>query len=155
MTFGTVVDATGGTGFAGRGNAAENFVGGIVQGEGQTGPGARRTTNQFQGLNRQGQIRQGIQQPTGPSRAERIRPRHRIAFQYPPRQNEAVTTNLQTRLTSLPAGPAGVTVSLSPQGVATLSGSVADEHASKLAAAVARQEPGVRSVDNQLSIAGP
>jgi hypothetical protein len=189
MTFGQTVDVTGGTGFAGRGNAAQNFVGGIVQGQGQTPLNGRGRTNQFQSLNRQGQFRQGFQQPTGPSRSALTRPRHRIAFSYAPQQTQTVAATLQTRLTPfaiVPGSPtpggtansggaanptgsvsaavtanpgnspnsAGVSVTLNDQGVATLRGTVGSDHASRLAAAMARLEPGVRSVDNQLSVAG-
>lgn len=176
-TFGDAVDVTGGTGFAGRGNAAQNFVGGIVQGQGQTVLGGRGQSSQFQSLNRQGQFRQQFQQPTGRSRSDQIRPRHRIAFSYTPQQTETVATTLQTRFSSLSGNPpgsanpagtgspvstgnpgsanaAGVRVTMNNQGVATLSGTVATEHAAKLAAAMARLEPGVRSVDNQLAVAG-
>jgi hypothetical protein len=185
MTFGQTVDVTGGTGFAGRGNAAQNFVGGVMQGQGQTQPGGRGQTNQFQSLNRQGQFRQGqFQQPTGPSRSELIRPRHRIAFSYTPQQTQTVAATLETWLApfssnpdglTTPIGPggtaaavstaasgnpggagntAGVSVTMNDQGVATLTGTVATDHAAKLAAAIARQEPGVRSVENQLTVAG-
>lgn len=177
-TFGEAVDVTGGTGFAGRGNAAQNFVGGIVQGQGQTVLGGRGQTNQFQSLNRQGQFRQQFQQPIGRSRSDQIRPRHRIAFSHPPQQTEAVAATLQTRFSSLSGNPAGsgnplgtgnpvgtnnptasgnaagVRVTMNNQGVATLSGTVDTEHAAKLAAAMARLEPGVRSIDNQLTVAG-
>lgn len=157
MTFGEEVDPTGGSGFAGRGNAAENFVGGIVQGQGQTAFGpAGRSNNMFQGINRlgQGQFRQGFQQPTGPSRSERIRPRHRVSFSVPPRPPQAVTTNLQSQMARFSGNPAGVDVTVNEQGVATLSGTVADEHAARLAAALARLEPGVRSIDKQLTVGG-
>lgn len=184
MTFGETVETTDATGFAGRGNAAQNFVGGIVQGQGQTPLNGRGRTNQFQGLNRQGQFRQQFQQPTGPSRSEQIRPRHRIAFDYTAQQTQTVAATLQTRLSpfasnpnglTTPVGPggtaaavstpvsgnpdgagnaAGVSVTLNEQGVATLTGTVATEHAAKLAAAIARLERGVRSVDNQLTVAG-
>jgi hypothetical protein len=183
-TFGETVDVTDGTGFAGRGNAAQNFVGGLVQGQGQATLGGRGQTNQFQSLNRQGQFRQQFQQPTGPSRSDQIRPRHRIAFSYTPQQTQTVATTLQTWLAPLASNPdglttpiapggtlaavstpasgnpggagnaAGVSVTMNDQGVATLTGTVATEHAARLAAAIARQEPGVRSVENQLTVAG-
>lgn len=157
MTFGQELDATGGTGFAGRGNASENFVGGLVQegqGQGQFGNAGRNFNNQFTNINRQGQTRRDFQQPTGPSRADLIRPRHRVSFDFTPRPAEIVNSSLQTRLGNQPSSVNGVNVSLNEQGVATLSGTVADEHAAKLAAALARLEPGVRTIDNQLTVAG-
>lgn len=153
LSFGADIDTTGGTGFAGRGSAAENFVGGIVQPGTGAGGNARGGNNQFSAINRQGQVNRGTQ-PTGPSRSERLRPRHRVAFAYTPSNNAVLSVTLQTRLGALPSPIDGVEVQLDDQGTATLRGTAATSHAASLAAALARLEPGVRRVDNQLVVAG-
>jgi len=155
LQFGAEIDATGGTGFAGRGNASENFVGGLVQPQAQAGFGAGgRGNSMFSAINRQGGQFNRVPQPTGPSRSERVRPQHRIAFEFSPRQAESVTTNLRTRLGALESRVNGVDVLLDERGTATLRGNVVDERSAKLAAALARLEPGVRAVNSELIIAG-
>lgn len=152
MTFGTEVDVTGGTGFVGRGDAAQNFVGGTIQ----PGQGAAQNfgpaNSQFAAINRQGQVARGTQQ-AGPSRSERIRPRHRIAFSYTPRQTESIAATLQSRLTNLSSPIAGVQVTLDNEGTAILSGTTDSTYDARLAAALARLEPGVRTVRNELTVA--
>ena len=133
LTVGESIDATGGTGFAGRGSAADNFVGaGIQVGQGQAGGfqagGGRGGQNQFQQLDR-GQVGggRGLQQATGPSRSELVRPRFRIAFAYTPAQSTTLSNKLRTRMTSLSSrvpAMSGVEVSLDERGNATLTGSV-------------------------------
>jgi hypothetical protein len=154
LQIGSDIDVTGGTGFVGRGNPAQNFVGGTLQtGQGQT-PGGGRFGQVLQGMDRQGGGNQQFrQQPTGPSRAEQVRPRHRVSFAYTPRQNEATAGIVQARLGQPNSPIAGVAVSLDGEGVATLSGTAATQHDSRLAAALARLEPGVRGVRNQLTVA--
>lgn len=151
--FGTDVDTTDGTGFAGRTNVAENFVGGMVQQDQATGAGRFGQNNPFSAINRQGQFNRN-NQPTGPSRSERLRPRHRIAFTHEPRQAESISTLLQTRLGALPSPLAGVDVTLDADGVATIRGTASTPHDANLAAALARLEPGVRRVDNQMTVSG-
>ena len=49
-------------------------------------------------------------------------------------------------------GISGVEAAISDEGVATLTGRVATEDARKLAEIYSRQEPGVRSVVNELRV---
>ena len=150
MGFGTEVDTTGGTGFVGR-NSAGTFVGGTVQpGQGQAG-NMTALNSMFNAINRQGQVNRSTQ-PTGPSRSQLIRPRHRIAFSISPRQTQSIATTLKTRMDKLPSPVAGVDVTLDAAGLATIRGTAATAHDAKLAAALARLEPGVRKVDNQLTV---
>ena len=160
LTFGADIDPTGGTGFAGRGDASQNFVGGgLLDAQGQAGAG-RGGQNQFQQLNRtQGQLQQGRgTQPTGPSRSERVRARHRVAFAYSPRPRSELTTRLQSRFRSLATRQpeaSGVQVSFDDRGNATLTGTVASADRARFVEALARLEPGVRRVDNQLQVGSP
>lgn len=92
----------------------------------------------------------GVQRPL-------IRPVHRIAFNFSPSTRATISTNLQsqfrriTRTNSL-RGMAGVNVNIGNQNRVTITGLVGSESDKKLAAALARLEPGVRGVINQLVV---
>jgi hypothetical protein len=87
-----------------------------------------------------------------------VRPRQEIAFDFAPRPSTVVASDLANRFDRLPADrPAlrGVQVSVDEKGTAVLTGSVANEESKRLAALLARIEPGVRDVRNELVVAPP
>jgi hypothetical protein len=84
-----------------------------------------------------------------------IRPRQEIAFTYKRPAAEQINSSLNQRFTRFAARrPAmqGVTITIDQQGVATLSGQVTTAESRRLAALMVRLEPGVRSIDNQLTV---
>lgn len=84
-----------------------------------------------------------------------IRPRQEIAFTYTRPAAEQINSTLNQRFTRFAARrPAmqGVTITIDQQGVATLSGQVETAESRRLAALMVRLEPGVRSIDNQLTV---
>jgi hypothetical protein len=150
------------TGFVGRGTTG-TFIGATQPGQtgaggfGATGGGRFGGFGGFGGGFFGGQFGRGTTQPQQPSlsRAEQLRPRHRVAFDYQPIETAAVTTNLRTHLQPVSNRVSGVQVEVDPQGRAILRGAAASEDARRLAEALARLEPGVRSVDNQITVATP
>ncbi len=86
-----------------------------------------------------------------------IRPRHEVAFEYPRPGSNDVSSSLRSRVSDLSVRHpefAGVQFKFDDtSGEATLSGTVKSERDAKLALAMFRQEPGVRSVRNELSVA--
>ncbi|MBW3540027.1 MAG: BON domain-containing protein [Planctomycetes bacterium] len=137
--------------FIGRSNTSGTFVGmqGAQQGFSPTTlpnfgglPGG--TTTQFGGN-------------TGTTGTQRvIRPRQRIAFEVPRPSGSEIAGSLGTAfrtISSVRPELAGTTVTLDSEGVATLTGTVASERARRLAAAITRLEPGVRRVNNELTVA--
>ena len=85
-----------------------------------------------------------------------IRPRQKIAFDYDPPAPTVIRTavtqqyrQLQTRRPGLE----GVTIEIGEGHAAVLTGTVPDENSRKLAAALARLEPGIRSIKNELKVA--
>ncbi len=88
---------------------------------------------------------------TGNSNIKRARPQLHIAFTIP--KANLATAQVQLgghfkRLSSM----TGVETAITDDGIATLTGSVASEDSRKLAEIFTRQEPGVRSVVNQLRV---
>lgn len=137
------------TGFVGRG-AIEEFTGQQLAGQANIGAGVGP---QFGGLGtNRDNTDTGQGQTTGPSRAVRLRPRHRVAFSYLPHRSDLVRSRLQTHFGSLRERLSGVETSLAPDGTLTLRGSAVSPEARKLAEALARLEPGVRSIDNQITV---
>lgn len=99
----------------------------------------------------------GQRQESGGARRARIIPRHRIAFEFPARQESAITGFLTTQLSNLAERYpdfAQIKVRVEAEGVVKLQGHVPSEHTRKLAAIIAGLEPGVRSVQNELTVAG-
>ncbi len=84
---------------------------------------------------------------------KRARPQQQIAFDYPKANLVRTQVEMSLRFKRLKTVSGADTV-ISDAGIATLTGIVSDENARKLAEALARLEPGVRSVDNQLQV-GP
>ena len=137
------------TGFVGRG-ANEGFIGQQLAGQADVGAGVGP---QFGGLGaNRDNTSTGQGQTTGPSRAARLRPRHRVAFSYSPHRSDVVRSSLQTHFGSLRDRVSGVETSLTPDGTLILQGSAVSPEAKKLAEALARLEPGVRRIDNQITV---
>lgn len=82
---------------------------------------------------------------------KRARPQQRISFEYPKANLARAQIEMSQRFKRLKT-VSGADTSISNEGVAVLTGTVVNDEARKLAEALARLEPGVRSVDNQLQI---
>lgn len=140
-----------GQGFTGGGNLTGGFVGNRFAGQSvgaQTPsfniPGGGGNANRFTPRNNTG------------TRERVIRPRQKIAFDYePPAVTDvrtAVTRQYRTLSTRRP-GLESVTIEVGEGRAAVLTGTVPDENSRKLAAALARLEPGIRTVKNELKVA--
>lgn len=82
---------------------------------------------------------------------KRARPQQRISFEYPKANLARAQIEMSQRFKRLKT-VSGADTSISNEGVAVLTGTVMNDEARKLAEALARLEPGVRSVDNQLQV---
>jgi hypothetical protein len=181
-SFGTTGFGTGGLGgmqagdsaFVGRDDTAGRFVGDQRVGQLTTPTADSRQFSNFGGNRGRGAAQAGFQQNMGRFGAQQngnrsrsgvtgeaprrvIRPRQEIAFPYPQHEAATVSTRLSTRfgqISSRQAELQGVSVEINAQGAAILTGTVATDEAEKLAGILARLEPGVRSVANQLTVAG-
>lgn len=96
----------------------------------------------------------GTGQTTTRTRAERLRPRHRVAFSFTPIAPAATSTRLQSLVRPLQADGRlrDVELSIDEAGTVILRGTAATLEDRELAAAIARLEPGVRRVDNQILV---
>ena len=117
---------------------------------------ARRSTNQnsFNQFANQESANQGRQGRSGSNRTN-VRPQQRIAFDFPARNSNAIESTLKSRfgvVASRQAGLNGVTITSEAEGVVVLSGEVNSEDSKRLAGVLARIEPGVRSVRNELTV---
>lgn len=84
-----------------------------------------------------------------------VRPRQKVAFDYPQPKTNAIQITLETRLTKLSAkipGLKGVIVAVEDKGEVVLRGEVGTASESKLAENFLRLEPGVRTVRNELTV---
>ena len=99
-----------------------------------------------------GALTPGAGQATTRSRAEQLRPRHRVSFPYSPVSNTQVSTSLRVHLRPLQGRIRDAQFSLAEDGTLTLRGTAASADARELAEAVARLEPGVRRIDNQIVV---
>lgn len=168
-------------GLAGTAGTSQGFVGAAQDsqqtgGFGRSGLGGATGSNNFSGLqggrggggNQFGGARGGnqfgSQQGTASRSAQRalsLRPQQRVAFEFQAVADEAITTNLSRRFESLtPAdgttdgAPARIATEMGEGGVVTLRGTVESPSARRLAEALARMEPGVRTVVNELEVRG-
>lgn len=141
---GTLGEQVGQGGFTGRQN--QGFAGN--RNATQTGSGATLTP-QFNQFGNQTQNNRGGS--TGNSSIKRARPQQRIAFTYPKSRLAETQVVVGERIGRL-TGVHGVGTSISDQGVVTLTGSVGSEDTKKLAEALVRLEPGVRSVQNEIQV---
>jgi hypothetical protein len=83
-----------------------------------------------------------------------LRPQQRVNFEFTPRSTMVVATDIGTRFQNLERVPAlrSINDAPTPHGVVILRGKVGSEDHKKLAAAMARLEPGVREVRNELVV---
>jgi hypothetical protein len=100
------------------------------------------------------------QQPGARTGRERpiLRPRQEIAFTFAPRPPATITTTLNSRFDKVSQRAStlqGVAVVVEADGTAVLRGEVQSEEAAKLAAMMARLEPGVRTVRSELTVRTP
>ena len=158
-----------GQGFLGRNtNGQQQFLGRNTQAQGQNGmlnqmggnnnrrAGGNRGGNGQNNFNNQ-QQQQGLGVGGGAAKqGPQIRPRQKIAFEHTPPHLPTVTTGLETRLNKMKALKSpNIKLSNEPSGVLVLKGEVASQSAAKLAENIARLEPGVRSVKNELTYPEP
>ncbi|WP_166826094.1 BON domain-containing protein [Thalassoroseus pseudoceratinae] len=144
--FGSTV----GQGFTGGGNTDGTFVGNRLAGQ---NVGAQTPVFNFPGGGNANRFTP--RNNTGSSRERVIRPRQKIAFDYEPPAptviRTAVTRQYRT-LSSRRPGLESVTIEVGEGRAAVLKGTVPDENSRKLAAALARLEPGIRSIKNELKV---
>ncbi len=138
-----------GTGFVGRGANQQGFVGVRAAGQQTVDAGG---VPRFSGLG--GQNGTGTAPTTTQARGGQIRIQQRIAFPTPPVSPTVVAGSVQTTLRSLTPSLPGVSVTAVEPGHVRLQGAVDSEHARRLAEALARLEPGVRRVTNELAVHG-
>lgn len=123
------------TGFVGNRNAGASNQASLMQ--------------QFSQFANQGQ--QNRNNTSSRSSLPQPRPQLKIAFTSPQVNLTKTRVDLDDRLGRL-AKIQGVGTTISEQGVVTLTGNVGSEDSRKLAEALARLEPGVRSVKNELVV---
>lgn len=146
--------------FLGRNTNTNQFLGRNVQGVGQNGMN-QNTTNRRGLANRGGNQANNInnQQQGGPANARGqanqlppIRPRQKVAFEYSRPQLAAVSTKLEVRLNKMPVFQGkSVKLSVDPSGEVVLKGNVPSARDAKLAENLARLEPGVYNIRNELT----
>lgn len=147
--------------FLGRNTNTNQFLGrGNVQGTGQNGAMTQNTGNRRGAANRNGNQANNInnQQQGGPANARGqasqpppVRPRLKTGFEYTKPQLAAVSTKLETRLKKMTMFRGkNVTLSVDPSGDIVLKGNVESAQDAKLAETLARLEPGVYNVKNEL-----
>ena len=105
---------------------------------------------------------QQSQQSRSAQRAISLRPQQRLGFTYNRPTPDAITANLTTRLTRIaeappaadvaPPTPQQIQMQIDDGGVLTLRGTVESASARKMAEVMARLEPGVRKVVNELEV---
>ena len=133
-----------------------------------SGQAGRTTTNRFGGNQntRRGNTQRGNTQNRfgGNARSRQIiRPALRLGFVPPPRPSADVTRSVERRFNTLSARTArladtvpafrGVSIRVGDAGKVTLTGEVATLQTARLAANILRMEAGVRSVQNDLTVA--
>ncbi|MGH7128523.1 MAG: BON domain-containing protein, partial [Planctomycetaceae bacterium] len=144
-----------GSGFVGQSNTT-GFVGNRLAG--QQGAGNLNQFSQFgggfgnnRGANQFGDNQFGNQTGNQEGTRRVIRPRQRIAFTYPERGPQDIGTSLRTQFTRLAdRNPelADLTIEMDGGGTVVIRGEVDTLDQKKLAAALVRLEPGVRTVLN-------
>uniref|UniRef100_A0A7C4QLY8 BON domain-containing protein n=1 Tax=Schlesneria paludicola TaxID=360056 RepID=A0A7C4QLY8_9PLAN len=159
------VNAQGANGFLGANNNPNNFLGRNTQGQ-----QAVTTTNQNRQNFRGGQQRgldqsllnllNGGAQNAGNTnnRTNTIRPRQKVNFEHPTLQTSVVVNDVKVRFEKLATRyPQLKQIELIPGegGIVILRGEVASEGDSKLAESLVRLEPGVKSIQNELTFPTP
>jgi osmotically-inducible protein OsmY len=154
----------------GANNAQNGFLGATQQGAGLQGQnrnqqgmnGQRNGNNRNQGGNRGAnrgnnqQQQQFTNQGQGANSKKSIRPQLRVAFDSPRPKADVTTKNLSVRLDNFSkrSGLNGVDVVVDA-GKVTLRGQVDTEESRRLAGMLVGLEPGVRSVQNDLTVTSP
>ncbi|GAB4146748.1 MAG: hypothetical protein Tsb009_19600 [Planctomycetaceae bacterium] len=146
-------------GFVGRSDNAGRFVGNANAGQ-QT----NRSNRTFRGV--QGRTtprttgggnfnRAGFGGTAGTGSTGVFRPVHRVAFRHPVRSSAKINASLNQlvkRLAERSSRFKGLTIASHSNGEVVLRGTVESEATRKLAAAMMKLEPGVRSVKNELTV---
>ncbi|MEZ6057013.1 MAG: BON domain-containing protein [Planctomycetaceae bacterium] len=129
------------TGFIGRGDATQ-FIGNRAAGQ-QTvnAGGTTRFSGGGVGAQQSGQVQ---------TRANMMRVQQRLAFRSQPIIAANLQLTLETQFSALSSRFPSVGIEVDAEGLTTLTGEVETEDDRKLAEAIARLEPGVRKVVNQL-----
>jgi len=132
-------------------NQSQEFVGGARESTAAAAAG-----RQFRGIN---DVNPTVNQNTRQSGTPRQRPvALRVGFSFPPLVNsaagtlDAANTASMTQFASLYPELQGVSVAVSPEGTATLSGVVGSPESSRLAANLIRHQPGIRRVENGIDV---
>lgn len=161
-----------GSGFLGR-SASTQFLGSNQTSTQQLG--GNRGLNGMNGMNQIGQGGRGnngrnnrgnannnnqfMNQQGGGSRQQQqkqVRPQLTVDFAYPQPTAAKMTQHLDTRFQKLATRlPVKNVQIVAVDGVVTLRGQVASEDKRKLAENLARLEPGVKSIQNELTVSGP
>jgi osmotically-inducible protein OsmY len=141
------------TGLVGQSNT--RFTG-LTPTTGQQMPGQNQGQNRNTGRGRGGQNQNQNQVGGANNQQQRtIRPQLVVAFNAPTPTAELVAARLSTRMKKIPkAGFKDVTVEVDGRK-AILRGEVNSEDDSRMAAMMARLEPGIRSVKNELVVKEP
>jgi len=156
-------------GFLGINNNPNNFLGRTQQGQtnlnGQTGNLGRNNRAGQRGGNRQldsnlQNILNGGQQGGGGQAQQppAVRPRQKVAFEYPQPKLEAVIATTQTRMQKLAVRYphlSDVQLAQESDGTVVLRGSAPSENDAKVAENMLRFEPGVRKIRNELTFPPP
>ena len=139
---------------AGGTTAARGTTGGAGANRGAaTTSRAAATSNRTQNAAQGGTNQSSSGRPSGPARRQSLQAQHRVAFNYAPARTNSVSESVGTRL-----GQVSTRVNLKNinteaiDGKVTIRGEALSEDARKVAEHMARLEPGVRSVDNQLTV---
>jgi hypothetical protein len=137
--------------FGARGGQSANF--GALQG-GRGGAASYGEGGDYGG--------QQSQQSRNAQRAIALRPQQRLGFSYSRPTPDAIAANLIARFTRIaespvtadvaPPAPPQIRMEIDGQGVLTLRGTVDSDSARKLAEVMARLEPGVRKIVNELEV---
>lgn len=155
----------GSNGFLGANNNPNSFLGRNTQGQqggqnnqfgqGGRGGGQRGMDQSLQNLlNGNGQFGQS----NANSRTNMVRPRQKVAFEHPVLQTPAVVKGIETRIAKLSTRYPhlkSVEVAAGEDGVVVLRGTVNSQHSAKVAESLVRLEPGVKSVQNDLTFPPP
>ena len=132
-------------------NATQDFIGGASQATNQ-----QRNNRQFQAI-QNNQTQQNSTQQTGTTRE--IRTTLRVGFSFPSALQSQQTGHLANanvpslgRFLQDRPELAGINVAMNSNGVAVLTGAAPGIETSRLAANLMRLQPGVRKVDNQITV---
>ncbi len=133
------------------GNATQSFVGGGLQATQQA------TNRQFQAIQSTNSQSGSQSQTTGTPRE--VRTTISIGFSFPTATTAQSTGRLSSanevslsRFAGLRPEFSGISVAMTSQGIAVLTGSTVSTESKRLAANLMRLQPGVRRVDNQVAV---